>query len=171
MRMSMLRPVLISALLLSLLGCASVPPGGSGAIARISPEELARILPKPEAKLPLTELVRMSQEGSAAKDIIARIKETGSSYALSASQLIDLHNQGVGTEVLDYIQSAREQELRDRMAEEINQREQRHADELQREQELRRDFYYYDPWWPAYPGYGWYPGYPFRPFGGYYWRR
>lgn len=171
MRMSMLRPILIAALLLSVLGCASVPPGGSGAIARLSAEELARILPKPEPKLPLAELVRMSREGTAAKDIIARIKQTGSSYALSASQVIELHNQGVATEVLDYIQSAREQELRDRVAEEINQREQRHAEELQREQELRRDFYYYDPWWPAYPGYGWYPGYPFHPFGGFYWRR
>ena len=128
------------------------------------------MLPKPEPKLPLAELVRLSKNGVAAKDIIAKIKQTGSSYALSAAQLIELHDQGVRTEVLDYIQSAREQDLRDRMAEEINQREQRHAEELQRlrEQEQERA-YYYDPWWPGYPGFGW--PYSLRPYGGFYWRR
>lgn len=171
MHMLKLRPVLISALLLSLLGCASVPPDGNGAIARISPEDLARILPKPEPKLPPPELVRLSRDGTAAKDIIAKIKQSGSTYALSASQLIELHDQGVSAEVLDYIQSAREQELRDRMAEEINQREQRHAEELQREQEQLRNSYFYDPWWPGYYP-GWRFGYPFHPYGGYYyWRR
>ena len=170
---SMLRPILISILALSLLGCAtaSAPPNAPGTIARLTPDELARMMPKPDPKLPLAELVRMSKEGAAAADIIARIKETGSRYALSASQAIDLHAQGVSAEVLDYMQSAREQELRASLAEEINQREQRHADELRREQELRRDGYYYDPWWPAYPGYGWNYGFPFVPQGGFYWRR
>jgi len=75
----------------------------------------------------------------------------------------------VSAEVLDYIQSARAQELRDRIADEINQREQRHADELRREQELRRNTFYHDPWWPGLPG--WNYGYPFMPYGGFYWRR
>ncbi len=172
----MLRPMLISILALSLLGCAtaSAPPDGTGGIARLSPEELARLMPKPDPKLPLAELVRMSKEGATAKDIIARIRETGSRYDLSASQAIELHGQGVNAEVLDYIQSAREQALRDRVTEEINQREQRHAEELRREQELQRNNYYYDPWWPGYPGYpgyGWNYGYPFIPYGGFYWRR
>ncbi len=167
----MLRSILISTLALSLLGCAtaSAPPGG--AIARLSPDELARMLPKPNPKLPLAEIIRMSKEGATAKDIIAKIRETGSRYALSASQAIELHGEGVNAEVLDYIQSARERAWRDRIAEEINQREQRHADELRREQELRRDSCFYDAWWPAYPGYGWNYGYPFRPYGGFYRRR
>jgi hypothetical protein len=171
MTMSLLRPILISTLALLLLGCAttSAPPDASGAIARLSPEELARLMPKPDPKLPLAELIRLSREGAAAKDIIARIRETGSRYDLSASQAIDLHGQGVSAEVLDYIQSAREQELRERIAEEINQREQRHAEELRREQELRRNSQYYDPWWPGRPG--WNYGYPFLPYGGFYWRR
>ncbi len=164
----MLRLTLISILALSLLGCATAPapPGGRAAIARLSPEELARMLPKPEPKLTPAELVDMSKQGTPAKDIIAKIKQTGSRYALSASQMIELHDQGVSTQVLDYIQAAREQELRDRMAEEINQREQRHAEELKREQELQRDNLYCDPWWPGYPGYGWYYSYPLRPYGG-----
>lgn len=163
--------MLISALALSLLGCAttSAPPDASVTIARLSPEELARMMPKPDPKLPPAELIRMSKEGATAKDIIARIRETGSRYDLSASQAIELHSQGVSAEVLDYIQSAREQALRDRIAEEINRREQRHAEELRREQELRRNLFYYDPWWPGRPG--WNFGYPFRPYGGFYWRR
>lgn len=167
----MLRPILISTLALSLLGCAttSAPPPASGAIARLSPEELARLMPKPDPKLPLAELVRMSKEGVAAKDIIDKIRASGSRYELPVSQAIELHGQGVSAEVLDYIQSAREQELRERMAEEINQRELRHAQELRREQELRRNSFYFDPWWPGHPG--WSYGHPFRPYGGFYWGR
>ena len=166
--MSLSRAVLISTLAVSLLGCAttSAPPSGSGAIARLSPEDLARLLPKPEPKLPLTEIIRLSKAGATAKEVIARIRETGSRYDLSASQAIELHAQGVSAEVLDHIQSARAQELRDRVAEEINQREQRHAEELRREQALRRDSPYFDPWWPGYPG--WRHGDPFRPFGGFW---
>lgn len=164
---------MIAALALSLLGCATAPapPVAGPRIARISPEELARILPKPTPKLPLAELVRMSREGATAKQLIAGIIETGSRYELSASQLIDLHAQGVPAEVLDHIQAAQERDARDRMAEEINRREQRHAEELQREQEARRNDFPPDPWWPAYPGYGWNFGYPFHPYGGFYWRR
>jgi hypothetical protein len=81
-----------------------------------------------------------------------------------------LHTQGVDTEVLDYIQAARAQELRDRVAEEINQRDRLHAEQFRREQELRLNNYY-DPWRGGYPGFGWGPGYPFRPYGGFYWRR
>jgi hypothetical protein len=169
--MLMVRPVLITTLALFLLGCAttSAPPDAGHGIARLSPEELARLMPKPDPKLPLAEIIRLSKEGATAKDIIARIRETGSRYDLSASQAIELHSQGVNAEVLDYIQSAREQALRDRIADEINQRELRHAQELRLEQELRRNSYYYDPWWPGYPG--WNHGYPFLPYGGFYWRR
>lgn len=163
------RTVLISALALSLAGCAarSAAPDNGANIERLTPEELTRMLPKQEPKLSLAELVRMSREGASAQAIIAKIKQTGARYPLSASQVIELHGQGVSAQVLDYIHSAREQELRDRMADEISQREQRHAEQLRREQQLWRDRYYYDPWWPAYPGYG--P--PLQSFGGFYWRR
>jgi hypothetical protein len=117
--MNRLRRALISALLLSLPGCATAPtpPDAGPAIARLSPEELARLLPAPLASLSLAEIVRMSKAGMTAKDIVAKIRETNSRYELSASQAIDLHAQGVDKELLDYIQSARAQELRDRVAE------------------------------------------------------
>ena len=169
----MLRLALISSLTLSLLGCATAPapPAAGPYIERISAEELARIMPAPQLTLSLAEIVRMSKEGAAAKDIIARIRETGSRYELNPTQAIDLHAQGVDKEVLDYIQSAREQAVRDRVAEEINQRELQHAEQLRREQELRLNTYYYDPWPWGHPGYGWNYGYPLRPYGSFYWRR
>lgn len=171
--MPMLRSILISSLALSLLACAtpSVPLEPGPGIERLSPEELARLLPKAEPKLPLAELVRMSKGGVTPKDIIARIRETGSRYELSASQAIELHGQGVSVEVLDHIQSAHEQALRERIAEEINRREQRHAEELRRGQELCRYSFCQDPRWPGYPGFGWHYGYPFLPPGGFYGRR
>ncbi len=161
--------MLVSVLALSLAGCAGMPaPAQKNArIERLTPEELARMQPKQIPKLPLQEIVRMSKAGATVQHIIAMIKQTGSHYALSASQAIELHKQGVSTQVLDYMQSAREQELRDRMADEINQREQRHAEQLRRQEQLWRDRYFYDPWWPAYPGHS----HPFQPFGGLYWRR
>ena len=172
------RPVLLAAFTLALAGCATTPATGDAAsgIARLSPEELARMMPAPQPRLSLADIVRLSKEGTAAKDLIARIKATNSHYDLAASQAIDLHTQGVDKEVLDYIQAARAQDQRDRVAEEINQRDRLHAEQLRREQELRLNnpYYgspYYDPWRGGYPGYGWGPGYPFRPYGGFYWRR
>lgn len=165
--MSALRLLPVSLAALALLGCASTAaPPQAGTIARLTPEELARTLPRSEPELPTAELIRRSKAGEPAKDIIARIQRTGSRYDLSASQLIALHVAGVSAEVLNYIQSAREQELLSQLAEEINQREQRHAEELRRERELRGSECYCDPWWPGYPGYGWRYGHPFRPYGG-----
>ena len=174
--MLMLRTSLIAILTLSLAGCAATPGKpdavGNPKIERITPEELARILPKPNPKLPLESIVRLSKAGATPQEVIVRIKETGSGYELTASQSIELNKQGVSQEVLDYIQSAREQALRDRISEEINQREARHAEQLQREQQLRRYNYYQDPYWSGYPGsYGYY-GYsrPYGPFSRFGWR-
>ncbi|TSA14696.1 MAG: hypothetical protein D4R74_07735 [Betaproteobacteria bacterium] len=165
--------MLISALALSLPGCATTSTGPyvEPGIARITPEELARLMPKPEPNLALAELIRLSKEGASTKDIIAKIRETGSRYDLSPSQVIQLHEAGVSTEVLDNMQASRAQELRDRLAEEINLREQRHADELQQERELLRGRYLYDPWWGGRPSFGWSYGYRFRTPGSIYWRR
>ncbi len=150
----------------ALAGCAAAPTAPEHGIERLSAQDLARILPQAEPKLAPAELLRLSKEGVAPGDIIERIKASGSRYALTAAQMIELHAQGLSTQVLDYIQAAQEQALRDRLAEEINQREARHAEELRRERDSCRC--YYDPWWP---GYGWGHGYPYGPGGYYYWRR
>lgn len=133
-------------------------------VERISPEELARLMPPPVATLSLDEIVTLSRNGTPADQIIAKIKETNSQYDLSASQVVVLSTQGVDTKVLDYIKESREQVLRDSMAEEINKRElanQKEKERLKREYQLRSESYYhpyfgysYSPYWRYHPYYG-----------------
>lgn len=155
--------------LVLLSGCAGNPPVSEGKpeIARITPEELERLLPKPTPNLSLDEVIRMSKDGEAPEAIIARIRDSHSSYALTPSQMIELNRQGVDGKVLDHIQAAQAQAMRDAFADELNQRERVNQEKIKAlHRELMWWPYYYDPYW----------SYPFRydnPYG-YphpYWRR
>jgi hypothetical protein len=72
--------------------------------------------PKP---VTVAEVLQMTKEGAPAKDIIKKMRESGTVYRLSASELARLHEQGVADEVLNYMQRTylnavrREQRLRD----------------------------------------------------------
>jgi hypothetical protein len=164
-----MRFLMLGATLLALLcGCASNHPTSEAPkISRITPEELERLQPVPAPNLPLDEIVRMSKAGATPDLIIAAIRDSHSGYALTASQMMELARQGVDGKVLDHIQGAQEQAMRDAFAEEFNQRE-RVCEEkikgLQREV-LRSP--YYDPFW-IYPAPYW--SYPL-PYGYPYWRR
>ena len=162
-------------ILVLLAGCATGGANSGSArtpqIDRISAEELDKLIPKPVPNLSLDEIVRLSQQGVSADDIIAKIRQSQSRYRLVPSQMIELSRQGVAPKVLDYIQSAQEQALRDGFAEEINRREKVCRDKLVRlEQQWAL--------WPA-PGYGVYWGGPYwgpywggtYPYGYRYWRR
>jgi hypothetical protein len=118
------------------------------------------------------EFVRMPREGASASTIIGRIKGTGSSYDLGASEAVESHSRSVSTKVLDHVQSAREQEVRERIAEEVNLRERRRAQDILRGQVRWHNCCYYDPWWPGFLGYDRGLGYPFDHSNGFfYWRR
>ncbi|OIQ99339.1 hypothetical protein GALL_185760 [mine drainage metagenome] len=155
---------------LTVSGCASQnqrqlksPP-----IDRISAEELARIVPAPIAVLSLDDLVKLSKEGATVDQIIEKIKQTNSSYDLSPSQSIELHQQGVDNRVLDYIHASRELAVRNNIADEISRREKIKRDELEklrRQQWLQQQQRFYDP----FCGYGPYGIYPYG-YGGYYGR-
>lgn len=155
--------VIIMTLLVLLQGCAGNPPAESK-IARISPEEVNRLLPQPAPHLSLDEIVGLSMGGESPEAIIARIRDTHSSYALTPAQIVELNRKGVSTRVLDHIYNAQQQAIRDSVADELNQRERKQREEIQSlQRELKRRPYYSDPW--PYPPY-WY-GYPYpRP----YWR-
>lgn len=138
-------------------GCAMTleqPPQ----IQRISAEELERILPKPVPNISLDEIVLLSKNKVPADEIIKKIKDSLSQYALTPSQLLDLSNKGVDQKVLDYMYTAHEQAVRDNFAEELNKREQ---NKLLEQQKLKRQYQlrqpYYDPWW----------GYSRSPYWGY----
>lgn len=153
--------MLLTSALLLLSGCATTGVQ-EPQIKRISQEELERLMPKPTPNLTLEEIVKFSKAGTSPEDIIEKIKASNSTYALTPSQVVDLNKQGVSPKVLDYIQQAREQVMRDAYADEINKREKAKVEETQR---LRREYQmrsypYYDPWW----GYSYSPYYGYRPF-------
>jgi hypothetical protein len=82
------------------------------------------------------EVVDMSRKGVPAEEIIARIRDSDMVYRLEASQYVELAEQGVPPEVLDYMQ-------------------QTYLDEIRRNSFLRERRY----WTPG-AGY-WYGGHPF----------
>ena len=119
-------------------------------IQRISAEELEKLLPPPVAAVSLEEIVALSKQGVSADEIIKKIQDSKSEYALTASQTLDLAKQGVPAAVLDNIQRAHEQRLRESFAEELNKREQarvKEQEKLKKELMWRRSYPFYDPFW------------------------
>ncbi len=159
----MRRAWILAALLVA--GCASnqmqsAPPQ----IQRITAEELEKLTPKPAPILTYDELARLSKTGVPPDEIISRIRSSGSRYALTPSQAIDLARQGVDPKVLDFMHAAREQSLHDVCADELNKRDRQHRDELDKlQQEMQLYSYpYCDPFWGPYPPYWRYPYIPRR---------
>lgn len=143
--------IILVGLLALLSGCASSTstPDARPKIDRITPEELESLLPKPVPNLTQDELVRLSKAGEIPDAIIAKIRDSHSSYALTPAQMIDLNRQGVDPKVLDYIQSSREQAMREGFADEFNQRERKHHEEIEAlQRKLLQRPYFYDPYWP-----------------------
>ena len=172
-----LTPFLLLFLLLVLMltGCASTA-SNVGQVERITPEQLAKILPAPIATLPLAEIVADSKQAISADKIIAKIKISNSRYALTPSQVLDLNLQGVDIKVLDYIQQSNELAQQNAIADELNKREkEKRAAQIQLRNERNFNRYqFYDPFWGSgfggFYGRGFGPGWigPIGP-GGRYW--
>lgn len=146
--------------LFGLVGCASTGTQQSK-VDRITPEELAALIPPPVATLSLEEIVADSKAGKTPDEIIAKIKSSDSRYELTSSQALDLNKQGVDVKVLDYIQQSNELAKQNAMADEINKREQEKQKakrELQRERADARN-QFYDPFWG--PRFGGFYGRPY----------
>ena len=158
--------LVISLLLMS--GCASTGTQ-QAQIERITPEELAKILPQPVATVTLDEIVKDSKANKSADEIIAKIKASNSRYELTPAQTLDLNKRGVDTKVLDYIHESNELAKQNAIADEINKREKERAaaeKKLKRERDAAQNRYY-DPFWgPRFGGfYGGPYGYYGRGFG------
>lgn len=142
--------LILGAVLLS--ACETTQTHENIKIERISDQELEQLLPKPVPNLALAELVELSKSGMPADELIDKIKQSGTRYALTPSQAIELNKQGVDSKVLDYLYDAQQQAFRDSFADDINRREVEHRKQMdQLMQELRRRPYYYDPFWPYHP--------------------
>lgn len=154
--------------LLLITGCATTGENQQNTIARITPEELAQLMPAPIATVTLDQIVSDSKQGRSPDEIIAKIKESNSRYDLTSSQVLDLNQQGVHISVLDYIQESNERAKQNAIADEMNRREKEKValqKQLQNEQLRRNQFF--DPFWG--PRHRFFYGHPIGP-GGRYWR-
>jgi PBP1b-binding outer membrane lipoprotein LpoB len=158
--MKILFLVLLSTFILA--GCASTGAKPSQ-VERITPEELAKLIPPPVATVSLDEVVADSKAGKSSDDIIAKIKNSNSRYELTSTQVLDLNKRGVDAKVLDYIQQSNELAKQNIIADEMNKREQEKMaakKQLQRERTYNNNRYY-DPYWGSsfggYYGRGFYP--------------
>lgn len=156
--------ILWMVLFLMISGCASSSRQSDEmpVIDRITEDELERISPKPIATMTLDDIVRMSTEGRTAEQIIESIKLSNSQYDLTPSQSLTLSQQGVNSQVLDYIHTSRELAWRNSMADEINKREREKHAELARQKQQLLQQRLVDPFCRGY--YGLYP-YGFGGFG------
>ena len=152
-------------------GCASPQPGAPrGQVARLSPQDLARLTPPPNPKVPLGELIAWSQEKATPEAIIKRLRDTGTYYNLSPQQIVDLHQQGVAQSVIDYLVEAQEQARQATLLTQLADRDAKAAQELERERKRRSALQNQYNTWPhgfgAYggawgPRYGWGVGTPY----------
>jgi hypothetical protein len=163
--------IAVSLTLILLAGCASTGSEQSK-VERITPEQLAKILPPPVATVALSEIVADSKAGKTADEIIAKIKTSNSRYELTTAQTLDLSKQGVDVKVLDYMHQSNELAKQNAIADEMNKREQEKRSaqkQLQRERALAQSYYndYFDsPFYNPYYHYGYGPYYGSRFFWG-----
>jgi PBP1b-binding outer membrane lipoprotein LpoB len=163
--------MMLIAAILALSGCASTG-ARQAEVERITPEQLAKILPPPVATVTLDEIVLESKAGKSADEIIANIKASNSRYELTTAQTLDLSKQGVDTKVLEYMHQSNEAAKQNAIADEINKREQEKRiaqKQLQRERALSQSYYndYYDsPFYNPYYNYGYNPYFGNRFFWG-----
>lgn len=162
--------IALSMMLLLATSCATTDQGATRgpAIDRISAEALEKIMPQSHPVLSLDDVVVLSQQGVAPEQIIQKIKDTDSAYDLTPSQIVDLSKRGVDGKVLDYIHTSRELALRNKLAEELNKREQAKQAEVNKlKQQMLNSQYYNDPFC-RYPRFGISPfafgayGFPYR---------
>lgn len=163
--------IAVSLTLILLAGCASTGTQQSK-LERITPEELAKLLPPPVATVALSEIVADSKAGKTTDEIIAKIKTSNSRYELTTAQTLDLSKQGVDVKVLDYMRQSNELAKQNAIADEMNKREQEKRSaqkQLQRERALAQSYYndYFDsPFYNPYYHYGYGPYYGSRFFWG-----
>lgn len=156
--------MMLIAAILVLSGCASTG-ARQAEVERITPEQLAKILPPPIATVTLSEVVADSKAGKSTDEIIAKIKASNSRYELTTAQTLDLNKQGVDTKVLDYMQQSNELAKQNAIADEMNKRAKERAiaeKALKRERDVARDRYY-DPFFGS--RFGGFYGNPYYGYG------
>ena len=122
--------------LLVLGGCAATPPNGQ--LTRLTPEDLARLTPPPNPRLPQSEVIALSRSATPPDAIIKKLQDTGTFYNLNAQQIVDLSRQGVDQRVIDHLVSAQERARQATLLTELADRDAKAARDLERERNRRR---------------------------------
>ncbi len=126
--------------------CASPPRGDGPRIARLSPEEAARIglsYPKP---VTLDEVVTLTRGNTPAEEIIRRMQRSASVYRLTPLEVQRLRDAGVAQAVIDHMTAQQRAEARE-------QAEQRAAERAAWRRRYDDPYYgpyarpYYGPYW------------------------
>lgn len=170
MQMARSSALLVVAALMT--ACASPGPQ-PGAVQRLTPQQLANLKPIANPKVPLDEIVTLSQAGTAPDAIIARLTATSTIHALTPAQIVVLSRNGVDQKVIDHLVETQEKarqatlitQLADRDAEVAAQlaRERERRLALQRRQDQWMWGFGYAPWGPGLGG-SWGRGYHYDPF-------
>ncbi len=162
-------PLVVAALLTA---CASPGPQPA-AVQRLTPEQLANLKPIANPKVPLDEIVALSQAGTAPDAIIAHLTATSTIHALTPAQIVVLSRNGVNQKVIDHMvetqEKARQATLITQLADRDAQAAAQLAVERERRLALQRRYdqwnwgFAYGPWGPGFGG-GWGRGYHYDPF-------
>jgi hypothetical protein len=149
----------LAPLALLLAACASNGPP-PGAVQRLSPQDLARLQPPANPKIPLDEIVAWSKEGATPEAIVRRLGETGTVHILSPAQIVDLARQGVHQKVIDYLVDVQEKARQATLITQLADRDAQAAAQLAHERERQRALQqYYGSWQWGYGAGPWGPGY------------
>lgn len=148
----MKRTILVIIIAFFLSACATGAGMKQSEVKRITPDELAKLMPQPVATYTLAAIIDDTKSGKTADEVIAKIKASESIYDLDVSEVLRLSQQGVDVKVLDYMQESNALAKQNYLAEEINKREREKEKALQalsneRRMQMNR---YYDPFWRPY---------------------
>ena len=136
MTLRSLMSLILAAALAALGGCASPPQNGQ--ITRLTPEDLARLTPPPNPKVPLSEVIALSTAGTQPDVLIKKLQDTDTFYNLNAQQIVDLSKQGVDQSVIDHLVDAQEKARQATLLTELADRDAKAAQALERERNRRR---------------------------------
>lgn len=128
--------LIVSALLLN--ACAAGTAVKKAEVKRLTPEALAKLMPKAVATYTLDAVVTDAKQGKTADEIIAKIKASESFYDLDVNEVLRLNQQGVDAKVLDYMQKKNALAQQNYLAEEINKKEREKSQALQALQNQRQ---------------------------------
>lgn len=156
-----MRSVYLIALLCTVLaGCATSgqrDAAGNPALQRLSAAQLAERAAQAPARIGVTEVAALAQQGQSANEIVARMRASASRLKMDAEQQSALRALGVSEAVIDALIAAENEARRtDRLTVEADRAAQRKQEEATRRQIYRS--YAYDPYpygmWYPYVGYG-----------------